>query len=186
MKSIDNIKWLRPSSKISLLLVCFFTIMAPSVWAQVKLGDNPNNINSSSLLELESKTKGFLWPRMNIQERDALNLPPKGLTIYNLDNECVEVNIGTHIEPNWICLSQDSDNQTITQFSLQDTILTISLENDFSSLNNDGARMVMWEDPILMDGIPSERAGWSGDQSHLMWGNDGGGVTFGTDYNGSL
>lgn len=39
--------------------------------AQVKIGDQPAEISSYSLLELESKTKGLLLPRMTSQERDA-------------------------------------------------------------------------------------------------------------------
>ena len=92
------------------------------------MGDNPNTINPSSLLELESKTKGFLWPRMNISERDNISMPPTGLTIFNTETICIEVNVGTPLSPNWLCLKGDSDDQDVTQFGLDGNILTISIE----------------------------------------------------------
>ena len=45
----------------TLLLACLLAVYAN---AQVKIGDNPNTINSNSLLELESTNKGFLPPRV--------------------------------------------------------------------------------------------------------------------------
>src|ERR1051326_7313107 len=41
-----------------------FLMLSMYVQAQVKIGDNPNTINSNSLLELESTNKGFLPPRV--------------------------------------------------------------------------------------------------------------------------
>ena len=51
--------------------------------AQVKIGDNPTTINSSSLLELESTNKGLLIPRMTTAQRDVIASPAAGLQIYN-------------------------------------------------------------------------------------------------------
>ena len=92
------------------------------------MGDNPNDIDPSSLLELESTTRGFLWPRMSTNQRDNIVMPPTGLTIFNIESVCVEVNVGTPTSPSWLCLRGDSDNQDVTQFSLDGDILTISIE----------------------------------------------------------
>lgn len=47
----------------------------------------------NTILELESKTKGFLMPRMTNNERDAISINTKsegnGLTIYNTDTDCI-------------------------------------------------------------------------------------------------
>jgi len=51
--------------------------------AQVKIGDNPASINSSSLLELESTDKGLLIPRMTTAQRDAIASPSTGLQLFN-------------------------------------------------------------------------------------------------------
>lgn len=51
--------------------------------AQVKIGDNPATIENSSLLELESISKGLLIPRMTTAQRNAISNPATGLEIYN-------------------------------------------------------------------------------------------------------
>jgi hypothetical protein len=51
--------------------------------AQVKIGDNPATIQNSSLLELESISKGLLMPRMTTAQRNAIVSPVAGLEIYN-------------------------------------------------------------------------------------------------------
>jgi len=109
-------------------LIALCLTLGPNLSAQIKMGDNPNAIDPASLLELESTDKGFLWPRLTVAQRDNINFPPKGLTIYNVDLDCVEVNVGTKAAPDWLCLSEDSDNQSISDFSLNGNVLTISLE----------------------------------------------------------
>jgi hypothetical protein len=69
--------------KISLGLIAMFFIFSNNLCAQVKIGDNPSSINSSSLLELESSSKGLLIPRMTETERDAIVSPTTGLQIFN-------------------------------------------------------------------------------------------------------
>jgi hypothetical protein len=56
-----------------------------SVFAQLKLGNNPNTLNSSALLELESTNKGFLPARMTQSERNAIASPATGLLVYQTD-----------------------------------------------------------------------------------------------------
>ena len=50
--------------------------------AQLKVGDNPTNIQKSSVLELESTRQGLLLPRLT--DTAAINLltPPDGMIIY--------------------------------------------------------------------------------------------------------
>lgn len=55
--------------------------------AQVKIGDNPGSINSNSMLEIESGSKGFLGPRVainNITNVSPLSAPvPEGMLVYS-------------------------------------------------------------------------------------------------------
>lgn len=64
-------------------LACGFSLQA-----QVKIGDNPNTINSNSLLELESTNKGFLPPRVALTSTSSpspLTGPvPTGMIVYSL------------------------------------------------------------------------------------------------------
>lgn len=51
--------------------------------------------DSTAILQINSTTKGFLPPRMTTTERDAIQGPALGLTIYNTNINCVEVFRGT-------------------------------------------------------------------------------------------
>jgi len=117
MKMIPNSPQVRRNRIIRLLTLVFISgcILTSDLSGQIKMGDNPNDINSSSLLELESTTKGFLWPRMSSNQRDNIVMPPTGLTIFNIESVCVEVNVGTPTSPSWLCLRGDSDNQDVTR-----------------------------------------------------------------------
>lgn len=53
-------------------LLVLATLLTAYVNAQVKIGDNPNTINSNSLLELESTNKGFLPPRVALNSTASI------------------------------------------------------------------------------------------------------------------
>jgi hypothetical protein len=53
---------------IPLLLLCYAT----TTMSQVKIGDNPTTINSNSVLELESTNKGFLPPRIALNDKSSI------------------------------------------------------------------------------------------------------------------
>ena len=68
---------------IILLLLCSnYTI------AQLKVGDSPNEIDKSSLLELESRDKAFVLSRVNTALMQKIK-PLAGALIYNTDTFCV-------------------------------------------------------------------------------------------------
>ena len=69
--------------KIIVLAFTIIVVFINTLKAQVKIGDNPATISSSSLLELESNSQGFLMPRMTETERDAIVSPATGLQIYS-------------------------------------------------------------------------------------------------------
>jgi len=56
--------------------------------AQVKIGNNPQDINAGSLLELESTTKSLVLTRVTSIEMQAMQ-PPAGAIVYNTDENCV-------------------------------------------------------------------------------------------------
>lgn len=70
--------------KLNLILYLSVTVLffSQNSQAQIKIGTNGNNIEPSSILELESITQGLLLPRMaNTTAIDALR-PPEGMLIY--------------------------------------------------------------------------------------------------------
>ncbi len=73
---------MRPVKLLSIALMLAGIFFLDKAAAQIKIGTNGNNIQPSSLLELESANQGFLLPRMaNTIAIDALN-PPNGMMIY--------------------------------------------------------------------------------------------------------
>lgn len=66
-------------------VVLILTGCCVAAQAQLKIGTNANNINSSALLELESTTKGLLLPRMTSAQKNAIISPVAGLQIWCTD-----------------------------------------------------------------------------------------------------
>ncbi|MDR0681797.1 MAG: hypothetical protein LBG15_08130 [Dysgonamonadaceae bacterium] len=99
--------------KNSILLLFLFTGLVHSTFAQVKIGNNADNIKSSSLLELESPDKGLLITRLTTEQINAIQNPATGLLIYNTDLNLLQVNIGTEGTPQWynIAITHITDNK---------------------------------------------------------------------------
>lgn len=87
---------------ISLLL----HIATQPLLAQIKLGDNVNSIHASSLLELESTTKGVLFTRMNTTQMNTLSTIT-GMMVFNTDSNCLCNYNGTA----WINLCRTTSNE---------------------------------------------------------------------------
>jgi hypothetical protein len=71
----------------TVLSLVFLWLCSNSASAQImqKFGDNSTSIDKNAVLELESKNKGFLLPRMTKVQRDAIVGPPEGLMIWCTD-----------------------------------------------------------------------------------------------------
>jgi len=124
---------------ISLLLFASYTLKA-----QVKIGDNPNTINTNSLLELESTTKGFLPPRVtltNIFSASPLTAPiPAGMLIYNNSGGSVLKGYYFWNGAKWVSLSGLNGSYTpgSVPFAGTDSILTQSNSQLFwNNTNNE-------------------------------------------------
>jgi hypothetical protein len=72
-----------------LLTLALTASVLGSAFAQIKLGDNPGNLNPNALLELESHSKGLLLPRMTTAEAATMSAPPDGMMIFNTDSTCI-------------------------------------------------------------------------------------------------
>lgn len=59
------------------------------------VGIGVTNLNASSLVQMDSTTRGFLPPRMTTVQRDAISSPAEGLTIYNTTLHALEFFNGT-------------------------------------------------------------------------------------------
>ena len=70
-----------------LLYTFLFILFTATIAAQTvqKLGTNSGIIDTNAILELESINKGFLLPRMNNEERNAIKEPTEGLMVWCSD-----------------------------------------------------------------------------------------------------
>jgi hypothetical protein len=73
------------STILPLTFVFYFLTISISAQVVQKLGTNSGIINENAVLELESKSKGFLLPRMNNEERNAIKEPTEGLMVWCSD-----------------------------------------------------------------------------------------------------
>ncbi|MBT8282492.1 MAG: hypothetical protein KJO86_02050, partial [Muriicola sp.] len=64
-------------SPLCLLFFCGFIS-----YTQIKIGDNPQNIDPSSILELESTTRAFVINRVTTGQMNAI-VPIEGAMVYN-------------------------------------------------------------------------------------------------------
>jgi hypothetical protein len=72
-----------------LLAVILLLTSAATLNAQIKIGDNPGTIDPNAVLELESTTKGLLFPRMTAAQMNAISSPTAGMVVYNTDSRCL-------------------------------------------------------------------------------------------------
>ena len=60
-----------------------FILLLISIVSNAQVGIGTTTPEISSILDIQSTTKGFLLPRLTSAERDAISLPATGLLIYN-------------------------------------------------------------------------------------------------------
>jgi hypothetical protein len=89
--------------------------MYGTIHAQIGIGTS--NPEASSLLELNSNSKGFLPPRMTQIERNAIVLPAKGLIIYNTTTNALDSNNGTPEIKDWKGIAVSSSGSSATYFT---------------------------------------------------------------------
>ncbi|MEM9363809.1 MAG: hypothetical protein AAGA43_14310, partial [Bacteroidota bacterium] len=76
------------------LLLVLSLFLGTSSYGQIKIGENPENLDASSVLELESSTRVLVITRVtNVQ---MLSITPlRGAMVYNTDTQCVHFYTGT-------------------------------------------------------------------------------------------
>jgi hypothetical protein len=72
----------------------FCLLLGTAVQAQIKIGDNPQNIDPSSVLELESSSRVLVITRVSTAQMNAIT-PSAGAMVYNTDIECIHYYTGT-------------------------------------------------------------------------------------------
>ena len=99
-------------------------LLLSSVLTFSQIGIGTKNINSTSILDLSSTSKGVLIPRMTTNQRNAIGSPAAGLLIYKLDEATFNTYNGT------IWKDFTTGYQSITKV---DDAITTSLTDEVSS-----------------------------------------------------
>ncbi|MDP5060512.1 MAG: hypothetical protein NWP64_01200, partial [Maribacter sp.] len=132
----------------AIIFFIFFTIVTiPTVFGQIKIGDNPQNIDASSVLELESTSKVLVITRVTTLEMEAIT-PQRGGMVYNTDTECINYYDGTK----WVNLC-DAVNFEITNDPLINGRSTIEITESAGGYNLEVAKNSILGDNIVDGGI---------------------------------
>jgi len=117
----------------------FIFLLAHFTWAQVKIGDNIDTIDQSSLIELESLTKVLVVTRVSTTQMNTIT-PLNGALVYNTDENCLY----QFRNDAWVSLCVDIlGGQTVT---------TITENNDGTfSYNNEAGNTVSIAKASLID-----------------------------------
>ncbi|MBT8211378.1 MAG: hypothetical protein KJP14_12700, partial [Eudoraea sp.] len=113
-------KWL-----LTCLALCAFQVL----FAQIKIGDNPQTLDPGSVLELESSNRALVITRLSTAEMNALS-PLPGAIVYNLDEECIHYYNGSE----WINLCSASALE-LTNFPIVNADTTIALTRTGDQIN---------------------------------------------------
>ncbi|RIV53890.1 hypothetical protein D2V93_00435 [Flagellimonas taeanensis] len=115
--------------------------MTHTLTAQVKIGDNPQNLNNSSVLELESTSRVLVITRVNDLQMNAIS-PLRGALVYNTDHDCLHYYTGTE----WVNICEELDNsftvstradhmRPINPNALDNTVVITETPNPDGSIN---------------------------------------------------
>ncbi|WP_157483862.1 beta strand repeat-containing protein, partial [Maribacter hydrothermalis] len=133
--------------KAIILFILFAMLTISSVFGQIKIGDNPQNIDAASILELESNTKVFVITRVTTLEMEAIT-PQRGGMVYNIDTECINYYDGTQ----WVNLC-DAVDFNITNDPIVNNRVTIEITPTAAGYNLEIAKNGILGDNIVDGGI---------------------------------
>jgi hypothetical protein len=122
-------------------------VFSLSASAQVKIGDNVTSLNSSSLLELESTTKGILFPRVALTSTTSyspLSAHVAGMTIYNTAAAGdVTPGMYTNDGAKWVKLGATTSTTALNITAEQTGNYTVLATDDIILLNVNTAGITM-------------------------------------------
>src|SRR6056297_2079907 len=111
------------------ILALLLSLSSTVVFGQVKIGDNPQNINAASVLELESNNQVLVITRVNNQAMESIT-PLRGAVVYNTDTQCLHYYNGTE----WINLC-DAVSFSLTNDPIENITTTISIVDNGGTIN---------------------------------------------------
>lgn len=86
-------------------------LLSLPVSAIAQVGMGTTTPDASAQLDVNSTSKGALFPRLTTTQRDAIANPATGLVIFNTTTSAIECNAGTPASPAW---SSASTTKSVT------------------------------------------------------------------------
>jgi len=129
----------------AILLLAIFAM--PALFAQVKIGDNPQAISPTSVLELESNDRVLVITRITTAQMDAI-VPNQGAMIYNTDTQCIHYYDGAQ----WINLC-NSAGLVFTTDPIENDVETIVITDQAGTKNFEVAPNSIGSLQIINGGI---------------------------------
>ncbi|PIB29802.1 hypothetical protein BFP75_02840 [Maribacter sp. 4G9] len=115
--------------------------------AQIKIGDNPQNIDPSSLLELESSSRVLVISKVSTLQMETIT-PQRGGLVYNTDTECIHYYDGAQ----WVNLC-DAVSFTLTNDPIENLRSTIAITQTQGNYNLEVATNSIRTEQIADGGI---------------------------------
>ena len=124
-------------SPVSLFFLVVLLSYSPTLFSQVKIGDNPKSINGDAMLEVESTNKGILLPRIALKSTTSsspLKSFTAGMIVYNTSSSN-DLTPGLYYSDGkkWI---KGNTNVTSTDSASQQGVFWTTKGNNTVSSNN--------------------------------------------------
>jgi hypothetical protein len=132
------------------LVASIMLLMVGFICYGQSVGIGTSSPDNTALLELKSNSKGFLPPRITFQERNAIQNPAFGLTIYCTDCKTTYGEMQYYNGNEWISMSSGSASIPSIQPSVTISGINSLTRNSASiicTINNDGGS------PVIMRGV---------------------------------
>ena len=133
--------------KKTIVITLLAFLAMPAIYSQIKIGDNPQNIDAASVLELESNDRVLVITRINTAQMNAI-VPNQGAMVYNTDTQCIHYFDGGQ----WINLCNSAGLEFTTDPIVND-VSTIVITDQAGTKNFEVAPNSIGTEQIINGGI---------------------------------
>ncbi len=133
--------------KKTIVITLLALLAMPAIYSQIKIGDNPQNIDAASVLELESNDRVLVITRINTAQMNAI-VPNQGAMVYNTDTQCIHYFDGAQ----WINLCNSAGLEFTTDPIVND-VSTIVITDQAGTKNFEVAPNSIGTEQIINGGI---------------------------------
>ncbi len=116
--------------KNAILTLALGLCIGTTTYSQIKIGENPQNLDAASVLELESTSRVLVITRVTTAQMLAIT-PLRGAIVYNTDTQCIHLYTGTE----WFNPCDRPDEQTFTADPIVNPDPTIVITEDAVTSN---------------------------------------------------